>query len=56
LSKEYLAGKTDREAALWKPGSFWEEQGVELATRVSAMKLDLDERSVKLSTKEAGRT
>jgi 3-phenylpropionate/trans-cinnamate dioxygenase ferredoxin reductase subunit len=52
LSKGYLAGKSDRESASWKPASWWDEQGVEVATRVSAMKLDPDERVVKLSTKD----
>ena len=52
LSKEYLAGKTDRDAALWKPAGWWESQGVELATRVSVMKLDAGERVARLSTKE----
>jgi 3-phenylpropionate/trans-cinnamate dioxygenase ferredoxin reductase subunit len=50
LSKEYLAGSAGREAAL--PDSWWEENGVELLTRTSVMKLDTEERVAKLSTRE----
>ena len=52
LSKDYLAGKLDRDAALWKPADWWEQNDVELATRTSVMKLDPDERVAKLSTKQ----
>jgi 3-phenylpropionate/trans-cinnamate dioxygenase ferredoxin reductase subunit len=52
LSKEYLSGKADREASLWKPEEWWSSNGIELATRVSVMKLDAAERVAKLSTRE----
>ena len=52
LSKSYLAGRSGREDALIVPQSWWEENSVELLTRVSAMKLDVDERVVRLSSKE----
>ena len=52
LSKGYLAGRSSKEDALFLPASWWEENDVELLTRVSAMKLDTSERAVKLSSKE----
>jgi 3-phenylpropionate/trans-cinnamate dioxygenase ferredoxin reductase subunit len=52
LSKGYLAGRSKRDDALIVPASWWEENDVELLTRVSAMKLDTGERVVKLSSKE----
>jgi 3-phenylpropionate/trans-cinnamate dioxygenase ferredoxin reductase subunit len=52
LSKEYLRGEESREDAFVHPAGWWEENGVELATRTSAMKLDPAERVVRLSTKE----
>ena len=52
LSKQYLAGKLDRDGALWKPSDWWEQNGVELATRTSVMKLDPEERVARLSTKQ----
>jgi 3-phenylpropionate/trans-cinnamate dioxygenase ferredoxin reductase subunit len=52
LSKGYLAGKSSREDALFVPPSWWEENDVELLTRVSAMKLDVDARVAKLSSRE----
>jgi 3-phenylpropionate/trans-cinnamate dioxygenase ferredoxin reductase subunit len=52
LSKEYLAGKLGKEEALSAPAEWWEENGVELMTRTSVMKLDTGERVAKLSTKE----
>jgi len=52
LSKEYLAGKADRDAATIVDAGWWEENDVELATRVSVMKLDPEARTAKLSTKE----
>src|ERR1700747_2538087 len=51
-SKEYLQGRTTREDALFRPASFYAEQSIEALTRVSAMKLDLAARTVKLSNKE----
>lgn len=52
LSKGYLRGESDRAGALVQPGGWWEEHGVELLTRTSAMKLDPAERLVTLSTRE----
>jgi 3-phenylpropionate/trans-cinnamate dioxygenase ferredoxin reductase component len=52
LSKGYLAGRAEREDALIVPPSWWEENSVELLTRVSAMKMDVSERVVRLSSKE----
>jgi 3-phenylpropionate/trans-cinnamate dioxygenase ferredoxin reductase subunit len=52
LSKGYLAGRSSRDDALFLSPSWWEENDVELLTRVSAMKLDTSERVVKLSSKE----
>jgi 3-phenylpropionate/trans-cinnamate dioxygenase ferredoxin reductase subunit len=52
LSKDYLAGKADRDASLYREPSWWEDNDVELATRTSVMKLDAGERVAKLSTKQ----
>jgi 3-phenylpropionate/trans-cinnamate dioxygenase ferredoxin reductase subunit len=52
LSKGYLQGRESREEALFRPHEWWDEQEIELLTRTSVMKLDLDERVVRLSTKE----
>jgi 3-phenylpropionate/trans-cinnamate dioxygenase ferredoxin reductase subunit len=52
LSKGYLAGRSSREDALFVPGAWWEENDVELLTRVSAMKLDVEARVAKLSSRE----
>jgi 3-phenylpropionate/trans-cinnamate dioxygenase ferredoxin reductase component len=52
LSKGYLRGDEGRETALIHPSEWWEQQGVELLTRTSVMKLDPDERTARLSTKE----
>jgi 3-phenylpropionate/trans-cinnamate dioxygenase ferredoxin reductase subunit len=51
-SKEYLQGKESRADVLFRPAEWYEEQRIEISTRCSAMKLDLDARTVKLSTKE----
>ena len=51
VSKEYLRGTVARDAVLLRPASHWQESGIELLSRVSAMKLDLDARTVKLSDK-----
>ncbi len=52
LSKEYLRGDAARDDALVVPAGWWEENDVELLTRTSAMKLDPEARTVKLSTRE----
>jgi 3-phenylpropionate/trans-cinnamate dioxygenase ferredoxin reductase subunit len=51
-SKEYLQGAESRDKVLFRPPEWYEEQRIEVLTRCSAMKLDVDARSVKLSTKE----
>ena len=52
LSKGYLQGSESREEALFRPDEWWEEQDIELLTRTSVMKLDLNERVAALSTKD----
>ncbi|HEX3691538.1 MAG TPA: FAD-dependent oxidoreductase [Solirubrobacteraceae bacterium] len=52
LSKSYLQGKDSRGDALFQTADWYAEQQIEVLTRTSAMKLDLSERAVKLSTKE----
>ena len=51
-SKGYLRGEQGREDALLHAATWWEDQRIELLTRVSAMKLDTDARTVKLSDKQ----
>ncbi len=52
LSKGYLRGESNRADALVSPDGWWDENGVELLTRTSVMKLDPAERLATLSTKE----
>jgi len=52
LSKSYLQGKDSREDALFQTADWYAEQQIEVLTRTSAMKLDLSQRTVKLSNKE----
>ena len=52
LSKGYLQGKEARGAALFHDSDWYEEQQIEVLTRTSAMKLDLEARTVKLSDKQ----
>ena len=52
LSKGYLAGKAMREDGFIVEPGWWAQNGVELVTRASVMKLDPGERTAKLSTKE----
>jgi len=52
LSKGYLQAKESREDVLFRPDEWWGEQGVELLTRTSVMKLDLHERVATLSNKD----
>src|SRR5947209_3715916 len=54
-SKGYLQGKSSREDALFRPPGWYEEQQVEAVPRVSALKLDLDERRAELSNRESVR-
>jgi 3-phenylpropionate/trans-cinnamate dioxygenase ferredoxin reductase subunit len=48
LSKEYLAGASSREDALFKPAAWWLDNDIELLVRKSVMKVDPDERVAKL--------
>jgi 3-phenylpropionate/trans-cinnamate dioxygenase ferredoxin reductase subunit len=48
-SKEYLQGKAPWEEALFRPPEWYEEQQIEVLTRVSVTALDTDERTVTLS-------
>jgi len=50
-SKGYLRGEESREEPLFRPDDWWAEQNVELLTRTSVTGLDLQARTVKLSTK-----
>jgi 3-phenylpropionate/trans-cinnamate dioxygenase ferredoxin reductase component len=52
LSKGYLRGEESLEDTLFRPDEWWGEQDIELLTRVSVMKLDLDERVATLSNKD----
>ena len=52
LSKGYLRGEEGREELLIHPDGWWEDQGIELLTRTSVMKLDPGERTARLSSKE----
>ncbi|MFZ1994840.1 MAG: FAD-dependent oxidoreductase [Solirubrobacteraceae bacterium] len=52
LSKSYLRGVDTREEALFQTAGWYAEQQIEVLTRTSAMKLDLQGRTVKLSNKE----
>jgi 3-phenylpropionate/trans-cinnamate dioxygenase ferredoxin reductase component len=52
LSKSYLAGATSRDDGLFLPAQWWQENEVELLTRVSVMKLDTEARLARLSSKE----
>ena len=51
-SKGYLQGKESREDVLFRPSQWYEEQGIEARTRVSAMKLDTAEKVLTLSNGE----
>jgi 3-phenylpropionate/trans-cinnamate dioxygenase ferredoxin reductase component len=52
LSKGYLRGAESREDALVRPADFYAERDIQVLTRTSAMKLDLQARTVKLSDKQ----
>ncbi|MGN6371375.1 MAG: NAD(P)/FAD-dependent oxidoreductase [Solirubrobacteraceae bacterium] len=51
-SKDYLRGEEDRQAPLFRPNEWWEEQRIDLLTRTSVTALDLQTRTAKLSNKE----
>jgi 3-phenylpropionate/trans-cinnamate dioxygenase ferredoxin reductase subunit len=52
LSKGYLRGTESRDDALFQNAAWYEEQRIEVLTRTSAMKLDLGQRTVRLSDKQ----
>jgi 3-phenylpropionate/trans-cinnamate dioxygenase ferredoxin reductase component len=52
LSKGYLRGSESRDDALVRPADFYAERDIQVLTRTSAMKLDLQARTVKLSDKQ----
>jgi 3-phenylpropionate/trans-cinnamate dioxygenase ferredoxin reductase subunit len=52
LSKGYLRGSEAVDDALMQEAGWYEEQEIEALTKVSAMKLDLQARTVKLSNRE----
>src|SRR5246127_4185231 len=52
LSKGYLRGHDTRGSALFQGADWYAEQGIEALTRTSAMKLDLAQRTVKLSNRQ----
>jgi 3-phenylpropionate/trans-cinnamate dioxygenase ferredoxin reductase subunit len=52
LSKSYLKGTDSRDDALFQTADWYAQQQIEVLTRTSAMKLDLQERTVKLSNKQ----
>src|SRR5579871_2147328 len=51
-SKEYLRGTQGRDRAFVQPAEFYAEQGIELLTGVSVLKLDLQARTARLSNRE----
>jgi 3-phenylpropionate/trans-cinnamate dioxygenase ferredoxin reductase subunit len=51
-SKGYLQGKESREETWFRPDAWWEEQGIELLTRTSVMKLDTAAKLATLSNKQ----
>jgi 3-phenylpropionate/trans-cinnamate dioxygenase ferredoxin reductase component len=52
LSKGYLQGKESKEEVLFRPDEWWDEQGIEVMSRTSVMKLDASAKVATLSTKE----
>jgi 3-phenylpropionate/trans-cinnamate dioxygenase ferredoxin reductase component len=55
LSKGYLRGSDSRADALFRPDEWWGEQGIDLLTRTSVMKLDAEARVATLSNKDTVR-
>jgi 3-phenylpropionate/trans-cinnamate dioxygenase ferredoxin reductase component len=51
-TKEYLQGRTSREDAFLRPEGYWAENGIDLRTGTSVMKLEPGERVAKLSTND----
>ena len=54
-SKGYLAGTQDRDACLFHDAAWYARRSIELASRVSVMRMDTAERTATLSTKEVVR-
>lgn len=52
LTKGYLAHTEDREMDYFRPAEFWEEQNIELMTRMNVMKLDTEAHEATLMNKE----
>jgi 3-phenylpropionate/trans-cinnamate dioxygenase ferredoxin reductase component len=52
LSKDYLRAEKPREDVLFRPPEFYNEQQIEVLTKVSAMSLDPSERRAKLSNRD----
>jgi 3-phenylpropionate/trans-cinnamate dioxygenase ferredoxin reductase subunit len=52
LTKGYLRGEESKQDVLFRPDEWWEEQGIELMTRTSVMKLDSENRLATLSSKD----
>ncbi|HVS29321.1 MAG TPA: FAD-dependent oxidoreductase [Solirubrobacteraceae bacterium] len=52
-SKGYMQGKESREETYFRPLEWYEEQRVELLTRTSVVKLDLESRVASLSSKQS---
>lgn len=51
-SKGHLQGAETREDTFFRPRAWWEENSIELQSRVSVLKLDAGEKVARLSTKE----
>lgn len=52
LTKGYLAHTEDRAMDYFRPAEFWEEQNIELMTRMNVMKLDTDAHEATLMNKD----
>lgn len=52
LTKGYLARTVDREMDYFRPAGFWQEQDIELITRMNVVALDADAREAKLMSGE----
>ena len=52
LSKGYLRGEDTKDDALFRPAEWWEEQRIDLLTRTSVMRLDVEARVATLSNKD----
>jgi 3-phenylpropionate/trans-cinnamate dioxygenase ferredoxin reductase subunit len=52
LTKGYLRGEESKDEVLFRPDGWWGEQSIELLTRTSVMKLDVEARVATLSNKD----